>query len=152
MDLKVVATNRKAYHEYFILETYEAGIELVGSEVKSLREGNANIKEAYVVIRKQQAWAVGININRYSHTGTEGHEPSRNRRLLLNKKEIFKIKASLNQKGQTVVPLKIYFNSGGRAKLEIGLAKGKKMFNKKDAIKEKDIKRDAQRVLREIKR
>jgi SsrA-binding protein len=148
MDNQVVATNRKAFHEFHILDTYEAGIELLGSEVKSLREGNANIKEAYVVIRKGQAWVIGVHINPYSHTGSEGHAPVRNRRLLLHKREIAKVQASLDQKGLTAVPLKIYFNSKGRAKLEIGLAKGKKTFDKKDAIKERDIKRDAQRELR----
>ena len=138
--------------EYHILDTYEAGIELLGSEVKSLREGNAIVKEAYVVIRKGQAWVVGVHINPYSHTGTEGHDPVRNRRLLLHKKEITKIQASLDQKGLTAIPLKIYFNKKGRAKLEIGLAKGKKTFDKKDAIKERDMKRDAQRELRNRRR
>ena len=98
MDNKIVATNRKAYHDYHILDKYETGIELLGSEVKSLREGNANLKEAYIVIRKEQAWVFGIHISPYSHTGFEGHEPVRERRLLLHKREIGKIKISLEQK------------------------------------------------------
>ena len=152
MDKQIAATNRKAYHEYHILDTYEAGMELLGSGVKSLREGNANLKEAYVVIRKGQALLIGVHIKTYSHAGFESPEPVRNRRLLLNKREIHKIKSALDQKGLTVVPLKIYFNKKGWAKLEIGLAKGKKTFDKKDAIKERDIKRDVQRELRNIGR
>ena len=148
MDNRIVATNRKAYHEYHILDKYETGIELLGSEVKSLREGNANLKEAYIVIRKEQAWVLGIHISPYSHTGFEGHEPVRERRLLLHKREIEKIKISLEQKGLTAVPLKIYFNSNGWAKLEIGIAKGKKIYDKKKAIRERDIQREAERELR----
>ena len=152
MEKKIAATNRKAFHEYHILDTYEAGIELFGSEVKSLREGNTNLKEAYVTIRRGEAWLIGVHINPYSHVSYESPEPVRKRKLLLNKREIEKIKISLEQKGLTAVPLKIYFNKNGWAKLEIGLAKGKKTFDKKDAIKERDIKRDAQRELRNIRR
>ena len=148
MDNKIVATNRKAYHDYHILDKYETGIELLGSEVKSLREGNANLKEGYIVIRKEQAWVLGIHISPYSHTGFEGHEPVRERRLLLHKREIGKIKILLEQKGLTAVPLKIYFNSNGWAKLEIGIAKGKKNYDKKKAIRERDIQREAERELR----
>ena len=148
MDNKIVATNRKAYHDYHILDKYETGIELLGSEVKSLREGNANLKEAYIVIRKEQAWVLGIHINPYSHTGFEGHEPVRERRLLLHKREIGKIKISLEQKGLTPITLKIYFNANGWAKLEVGIAKGKKIYDKRKAIRERDIKREAERELR----
>ena len=148
MDKQIAATNRKAFHEYHILDKYEAGMELLGSEVKSLREGNANLKEAYVLIRKGQAWVVGVHISPYSHTGFEGHEPIRDRRLLLHKREIEKIKSSLDQKGLTAVPLQLYFNSKGRAKLKIGIAKGKKIYDKKASIRERDIKRDTQRELR----
>jgi len=148
MDKQIAATNRKAFHEYHILDKYEAGMELLGSEVKSLREGNANLKEAYVLIRKGQAWVIGVHISPYSHTGFEGHEPIRDRRLLLHKREIEKIKSSLDQKGLTAVPLQLYFNSKGRAKLKIGIAKGKKTYDKKASIRERDIKRDTQRELR----
>jgi len=148
MDKQIAATNRKAFHEYHILDKYEAGMELLGSEVKSLREGNANLKEAYVLIRKGQAWVVGVHISPYSHTGFEGHEPIRDRRLLLHKREIEKIKSSLDQKGLTAVPLQLYFNLKGRAKLKIGIAKGKKTYDKKASIRERDIKRDTQRELR----
>ena len=148
MDNKIVATNRKAYHDYHILDKYETGIELMGSEVKSLREGNANLKEGYIVIRKEQAWVLGIHISPYSHTGFEGHEPVRERRLLLHKREIEKIKISLEQKGLTAVPLQMYFNPNGWAKLEIGIAKGKKIYDKRKAIRERDIQREAERELR----
>ena len=148
MDNRIVATNRKAYHEYHILDKYETGIELLGSEVKSLREGNANLKEAYIVIRKEQAWVLGIHISPYSRTGFEGHEPVRERRLLLHKREIEKIKISLEQKGLTAVPLQMYFNPNGWAKLEIGIAKGKKIYDKRKAIRERDIQREAEREIR----
>jgi len=148
MDNKIVATNRKAYHDYHILDKYETGIELMGSEVKSLREGNANLKEGYIVIRKEQAWVLGIHISPYSHTGFEGHEPVRERRLLLHKREIEKIKISLEQKGLTAVPLEMYFNPNGWAKLEIGIAKGKKIYDKRKAIRERDIQREAEREVR----
>jgi len=148
MDKQIVATNRKAYHEYHILDKFESGIELLGSEVKSLREGNANLKEAYIVIRNGQAFVIGLHISPYSHTGFVGHEPVRDRRLLLHKREIVKIKNSLDQKGLTAVPLQLYFNSKGWAKLEIGVAKGKKTYDKKEAIRERDIKRDTQREIR----
>lgn len=148
MEQRIVSTNRKAFHLYNILDKYETGIELMGSEVKSLREGSANLKESYVFLKKNQLWASGIHINPYSHTGFDGHEPTRLRKLLLNKREIQKIKISLDQKGLTAVPLKIYFNKYGWAKLEVGMAKGKKTFDKKDSIKERDIKREAQREIR----
>jgi SsrA-binding protein len=149
MNQQISASNRKAYHEYHILDKYEAGIELFGTEVKSLREAQANLKESYVIVRKNQAWISGMHINRYSNTGHQGHDPTRNRRLLLNKREILKIKQSIEQKGLTVVPLKLYFSQNGWAKVEIGLAKGKKIFDKKSSIKERDIKRDMQRELRD---
>ena len=148
MEKKIAATNRKAFHEYHILDTYEAGIELFGSEVKSLREGNANLKEAYVTIRKGEAWLVGVHINPYSHVGFDSPEPVRKRKLLLNKREIQKIKISLDQKGLTAVPLKIYFNKDGWAKLELGMAKGKKTYDKRESMKERDIRREAQREIR----
>ncbi|MDE0587977.1 MAG: SsrA-binding protein SmpB [Candidatus Marinimicrobia bacterium] len=148
METQIAATNRKAYHEYHILDKYEAGIELLGSEVKSLREGNANLKQAYITIRNGQALAIGIHINPYSHTGFEGHDSVRDRRLLLHKREIKKIKDLTDQKGLTAIPLQLYFNPNGKAKIEIGIAKGKKTYDKKKAMRERDIQRDAQRELR----
>ncbi len=150
METRSVTKNRKAFHEYHILDRFEAGLELVGSEVKSLREGHANLKESYATIRHGELILVGCHISQYSHTGFNGHEPLRDRRLLLHKKEIVKIKQSLSEKGLTVIPLSIYFK-GSWAKIEIGLAKGKKLHDKKEAIKERDIKRDTDREMRKYK-
>ena len=124
-------------------------MELLGSEVKSLREGNCNLSQAYIIIRKGQAWLSGVHIKPYSHTGFDGHEAVRNRKLLLHNREIVKLKAKLDQKGLTAIPLKIYFNKKGLAKLELALAKGKKNYDKKIALKERDIKRESERELSE---
>ena len=147
MKNSVVATNRKAFHEYNILETFEAGLELKGSEVKSIREGKASLKQAYILIRKGETWLRGTHIPSYSHTGFEGHEPVRDRKLLLHKKEIQKINSKLAEKGLTAVPTKLYFK-GGLIKLEFGLAKGKKLYDKRDTKKKRDVERDIQRALK----
>jgi len=147
MNEKIIATNRKAYHEYFILDKYEAGIELLGSEVKSLREGSGNLKEGYVVIRDGNAVLIGVHISPYSHTGFQGHDPLRDRQLLLNKREISKLVKKVSEKGLTVIPLRMYFKSG-LVKVEIGLAKGKHHYDKKDSIKKRDIKRETEREVR----
>ena len=147
MENTVVATNRKAFHEYHILETFEAGVQLRGSEVKSIREGKAGLKQAYILIRKGEAWLRGTHIPAYSHTGFEGHEPVRDRKLLLHKKEIQRINSKLAEKGLTAVPTKLYFK-GGLIKLEFGLAKGKKLYDKRDTKKKRDVERDIQRALK----
>ena len=147
MENIVVATNRKAFHEYHILEEFEAGIQLRGSEVKSIREGKASLKQSYILIRKGEAWLRGAHIASYSHTGYEGHEPVRDRKLLLHKKEIYKIDSKLAEKGLTAVPIKLYFK-GGFIKLEFGLAKGKKLYDKRDTKKKQDVQRDIQRAMR----
>jgi len=146
MENTVVATNRKAFHEYHILETFEAGVQLRGSEVKSIREGKASLKQGYILIRKGEAWLKGSHIASYSHTGFEGHEPVRDRKLLLHKKEIQKIGSKLAEKGLTAVPTKLYFK-GGLIKLEFGLAKGKKLYDKRETKKKRDVERDIQRAL-----
>ena len=146
MENTVVATNRKAFHEYHILETFEAGVQLKGSEVKSIREGKASLKQAYILIRKGEAWLKGSHIASYSHTGFEGHEPVRDRKLLLHKKEIQRIGSKLAEKGLTAVPTKLYFK-GGLIKLEFGLAKGKKLYDKRETKKKRDVERDIQRAL-----
>ena len=148
MGKSIVSTNRKAYHEFQIIEILEAGLELLGSEVKSLREGKASLKESYIKIRKGQAWMVGVHISAYSHTGFSGHEPLRNRRLLLHKNEIYKINQKLSEKGLTALPLKLYFNKQGWLKVEIGLAKGKKLYDKRDTKKRRDVERDIQREMK----
>ncbi len=147
MKEKIIATNRKAYHEFFILEKYEAGIELLGSEVKSLREGSGNLKEGYVVIREGNAILIGVHISPYSHTGFQGHDPVRDRQLLLNKKEIIKLLKKVSEKGLTLIPLQMYFKNG-LVKVEIGLARGKHHYDKKDSIKKRDIKRETEREVR----
>ena len=147
MENIVVATNRKAFHEYHILEEFEAGVQLRGSEVKSIREGKASLKQSYILIRKGEAWLRGAHIATYSHTGYEGHEPVRDRKLLLHKKEIYKINSKLAEKGLTAVPIKIYFK-GGFIKLEFGIAKGKKLYDKRDTKKKQDVQRDIQRAMR----
>ena len=149
MEKSTVSTNRKAYHEFQIIETFEAGIELLGSEVKSLREGNASLRESYVLIKKGQAWLVGMHISAYSHTGFSGHEPIRKRRLLLHKNEILKINQKLAEKGLTAVPLKVYVNKRGWLKVEIGLARGKKLYDKRETKKRRDIEKE---INREMKR
>ena len=148
MGKSIVSTNRKAYHEFQIIEILEAGLELLGSEVKSLREGKASLKESYIKIRKGQAWMVGVHISAYSHTGFSGHEPLRDRRLLLHKNEIYKINQKLSEKGLTALPLKLYFNKQGWLKVEIGLPKGKKLYDKRDTKKRRDIERDIQREMK----
>ena len=147
MNEKIIATNRKAYHEFFILDKFEAGIELLGSEVKSLREGSGNLKEGYVVIRDGNAVLIGVHISPYSHTGFQGHDPLRDRQLLLNKREIIKLLKKVSEKGLTLIPLRMYFKNGW-VKVEIGLAKGKHHYDKRDSIKKRDIKRETEREVR----
>lgn len=148
MKNTVIANNKKAFHEYHILEIFEAGIQLKGSEVKSIREGKASLKESYVLIRKGEAWLRSAHISSYSHTGFEGHKSVRNRKLLLHKKEIIKINSKLAEKGLTAVPIKLYLKNG-LVKLEFGLAKGKKLFDKRETKKKRDIERDIQRALKQ---
>ena len=147
MKNTIVSTNRKAFHEYHILETFEAGIQLKGSEVKSIREGNISLKQSYILINKGEAWLRGFHIGSYSHTGYDGHELIRNRKLLLHKKEIKKIDSKLMEKGLTAIPTKLYFKRG-YVKLELGLAKGKKLHDKRDTKKKRDVERDIQRAMK----
>lgn len=150
MSIKIVAANKKAYHDYTILETYEAGISLVGTEVKSLREGQANLKESYVLVKEGEAVLLNCHISPYSHGNINNHDPLRTRKLLLHKKEIEKLFGRIREAGLTVVPLKIYF-SKGKAKLEIGLAKGKRQYEKRETIKKKEADREIQRHLKRDK-
>ena len=149
MKKTVVSTNRKAYHEFHILENFEAGIQLKGSEVKSIREGSVSLKQSYIVTRKGEAWIKALHIPSYSHTGYDGHDPLRNRKLLLHKREILKIDAKLAEKGLTAVPTKLYFK-GGLVKIELGLAKGKKLYDKRASKKKRDVERDIQRALKKL--
>ncbi len=149
--IKIIAKNRKAYHDYHIEATYEAGISLAGTEVKSLRDGKANLKESYVIIKNNEAFLFGCHISPYTHGNIQNHEPLRTRKLLLHRKEIDKLWGSISQKGLALVPLKLYFK-GGKAKLEIGLAKGKKQYEKRDTIKEREANREIERHMKTSKR
>lgn len=146
---KIVAENRKARFEYFIEDTYEAGIALQGTEVKSLRFGEGSIAESYAEIRGEQAWLVNANIPEFSHGNRFNHEPKRPRKLLLHLRQIEKLQGAVAREGMTLVPLSIYFNSRGRAKVELALAKGKKTHDKRESIKERDWKREQGRLLRD---
>lgn len=144
MGIKVVATNRKANFEYFLLDRYEAGLSLQGSEIKSIRAGQISINEAYIQIDGKQAWLMEAHIAIYEAANRYNHEPKRPRRLLLHKREIRELWAAVRQKGMTVIPVKIYFKDG-RAKLEIALAKGKKLYDKRHDIAKRDEERESQR-------
>tara|TARA_B100000315_G_C14590787_1_gene595643 strand:- start:3675 stop:4133 length:459 start_codon:yes stop_codon:yes gene_type:complete len=146
-DIKIITTNRKAFRDYHILEKIEAGIELVGSEVKSLREGRANLKDSYGALRGNEIFLIGMHIGQYSHTGYTTHEPYRDRRLLLHRREIRKFQRLVKEKSQTIIPLKLYFKKG-LAKVVIASAKGKREYDKKEAIAERDRKRDVERELK----
>jgi SsrA-binding protein len=144
---RVVATNRRARHEYEILETLEAGLVLRGTEVKSLRDGQVNFKDSYATVRNGEAWLRGCHISPYSHGTDANHEPERDRKLLLHKREITKIAGKSAEKGLTVVPLKIYFKQG-RIKIEIGLARGKKLHDKRAALRERETQREMDKAAR----
>jgi len=145
-NFKVVATNRKARHEYFILVTFEAGIELRGSEIKSIRAGQISLGEAYIKIDGQEAWLVDAHIAPYEQASRFNHDPLRPRRLLLHRDEIHKLWDTVRQKGVTVIPLRVYLKQG-RAKVEIATAKGKKLYDKREVIAQRDIEREMQREL-----
>jgi SsrA-binding protein len=147
MSVKVVATNRKARHEYFIRETYEAGLELMGTEIKSIRAGQISLAEAYVRVDGRQAWLMDAHIAPYDQASHFNHEPRRPRRLLLHRSEITRLWNEVRQQGVTIVPLQVYLKDG-RAKIEIATAKGKKLYDKRAAIAERDAKREIERQLR----
>ena len=146
---KVVAENRKARFEYHIDETFEAGIALTGTEVKSLRFGEGSIAESYAEVRDGEAWLVNSNVPEFSHGNRFNHSPKRPRKLLLHGREIARLQGSVERKGMTLVPLSIYFNSRGRAKVELALARGKNVADKRQTVKDRDWKRQQARVLRE---
>ena len=149
---KIVAENRRARFEYFIDDVFEAGIALQGTEVKSLRFGEGSIAESYAEVKGDQVWLVNSNIPEFSHGNRYNHEPKRPRKLLLHGREIAKMHGAVARQGMTLVPLSVYFNGKGRAKVELALAKGKKTADKRETIKERDWKRDQARILREHNR
>jgi SsrA-binding protein len=151
-ESKTVAQNRKARHNYFIEETLEAGLLLVGSEVKSLRGGRASIAEAFAVEREGELYLINANIPEYEAANRFNHTPKRPRKLLLRKREVERLRGRINREGMTVVPLSIYFNRRGIAKCQLGIAKGKRMIDKRETIKQRDWQREQARVLRERNR
>jgi SsrA-binding protein len=147
--IKTVAENRRARFDFAIEDVYEAGIALTGTEVKSLRFGEGSIAEAYAEVKDNQVWLVNSNIPEFSHGNRFNHEPKRPRKLLLHEREINKMHGAVMRQGMTLVPLSIYFNSRGRAKIEIAVAKGRKAHDKREHIKEQDWKREAARLLKD---
>jgi SsrA-binding protein len=141
---KNITVNRKATHEYFIIETYEAGIVLVGSEVKALRQNRANLVDSYAVIADGEVWLLNANISVYDQASINNHDPVRKRKLLLKKSEIRKLNKAVNEKGSTLIPLRIYFKDG-LAKIELAIATGKKQYDKREEIAKRDLNREMQR-------
>jgi SsrA-binding protein len=146
--IKIVATNRKATHDYSIEDRFEAGIALLGTEIKSIRAGQANLREGYVQVRGDGLWLVNTHIAPYDPAGREGHDPLRPRRLLLHRKEIAKLLSRVQERGYTIIPLKIYLKNR-RAKVEIALARGKRQYDKREAIAKREAGRQIERALKE---
>lgn len=151
-DQKVVATNRKAFFDYAIQEKFEAGMVLQGTEVKSLREGRVNLRDSYAAVHQEELFLHNCHISPYSHGNMMNHEPMRKRKLLLHKKEIAKLLGKTVQKGLTIVPLKIYFSPRGHAKIELGLAKGKKQYDRRETIKGREAGREMERAMKDARR
>jgi SsrA-binding protein len=146
--VKIICMNRKASHNYELGETYEAGLALQGTEVKSLRDGKANLKEGYASIENGELYLYNCHISPYSHGNIENHDPMRTRKLLLHKKEIKKLMGKVKEKGLSLIPTKLYFRNG-LAKVELALGKGKKLYDKREDMKKKDATRDIERAFRE---
>jgi SsrA-binding protein len=145
---KSITNNKKAFHEYFVEERFEAGIELTGTEVKSLRENGASLRETFALVRAGQAYLVGLHISPYSHGNRSNVDADRQRRLLLHKREIRYLFGELKEKGWALIPLRMYFNTENMVKVELGLARGKKLYDKRATIAERDMNRDKERELR----
>ncbi|MBV8545431.1 MAG: SsrA-binding protein SmpB [Acidobacteria bacterium] len=139
---KLIASNKKALHDYFVLQKAEAGVALTGTEVKSLRDGKANIKDSYVLFKDGEAFLFNAHISPYSHGNLQNHEPERNRKLLLHRREIEKLREQVVEKGLTVVPLRLYFK-GGKVKVEIAVVRGKKLYDKRETEKKRELDREA---------
>ncbi|HHV08323.1 MAG TPA: SsrA-binding protein SmpB [Firmicutes bacterium] len=146
---RIVASNRKARYDYFIMETYEAGLVLVGTEVKSLRESKASLRDSFARVENGEMFLYNMHISLYQKGGYVNHDPRRPRKLLLHKKEIQKLAAQVQEKGLTLVPLKVYFNEQGLAKVELALARGKKFYDKRDDLARRDAKREIERAFKE---
>ena len=148
--MKILAQNKKAYHDYFIEDTYEAGIALKGTEIKSVRKGSANLKDSYIQIKQGEAYILGMHIAPYEQGKIFNHDPLRTRKLLLHKKEILKLERQIKENGYTIVATKLYFDQGSKAKLEVALARGKKLYDKREDLKAKDAKRDIEKALKNV--
>jgi SsrA-binding protein len=146
-DDRTVATNRRARHDYEILETLEAGLVLRGTEVKALRAGLVNFKDSFASVRNGEAWLLGCHISPYSHGTDANHDPERDRKLLLHRREVGRLSGKVAERGLTLVPLRLYFKSG-RAKLELGLARGRKLHDKRSAIREREVRREMDKAAR----
>jgi SsrA-binding protein len=146
---KSIAVNKKAFHDYFVEERFETGIALTGTEVKSLREAGASLRETFATVRKSEVWLHGLHIAPYSHGNRSNAEPNRSRKLLLHRKEIRYLIGKTKEKGYALIPLRLYFNESNLVKVELALTTGKKLYDKRDSIAERDQKRDAERALRE---
>ena len=147
MAIKIVATNRKAYHNYFIMESFEAGIALTGTEIKSIREGRISLNEAYIQPEAGELYLTGAHIARYEPGSYMSHEPTRERKLLMHRKEINLLTSRVQERGLTLVPIKIYLKDG-KAKLEVALARGKKLYDKREAIAERESDRELERAVK----
>src|SRR5438477_11452418 len=147
VPVKIISVNRQAYHDYFVERTIEAGISLVGTEIKSIRDGKVQLRGSYAMPRNGELWLENAHIAVYEHGNRYNHDPMRNRKLLLHRREIEQLLAKVQTKGLTLVPLKIYLK-GGTAKIELGLCRGKKLYDKRDAIAERDSKREIERIVR----
>jgi SsrA-binding protein len=151
MSDKVVATNRKATHDYSVEDRFEAGLVLVGSEIKSIRAGNVNIRDGYVVPRGNELWLINIHIAAYQPAGRDGHDPLRPRKLLLHRREIDRLISRVQERGFTIIPLRLYLKRG-RAKVEIGLARGKRKYDKRASLAKRDSQRQIERALKDRER
>lgn len=151
IGIKTVSQNKKAYHDYFVDEKYEAGIELFGTEVKSIRNGNVNLKDAYCDIKDGELFVIGMHISPYEQGNIFNRDPLRKKKLLMHKREIMKLQGLVSQKGFSLIPLSLYFN-GSRVKVEVGLCRGKKMYDKRDSIAKRDADRDIDRKVKEYNR
>ena len=147
VPVKIISVNRQAYHDYFVERTIEAGISLVGTEIKSIRDGKVNLRGAYAIARNGELWLENAHIAIYEQGNRYNHEPLRNRKLLLHRREIEQLQEKVATKGLTLIPLKLYLK-GGKAKIELGLCRGKKLYDKREAIAERDVKREMERVIR----
>jgi len=145
---KLIASNKKALHEYFIVQKLEAGVVLTGTEVKALRDGKANLKDAYVIFKNEEAYLFGLHISPYTHGNIQNHEPDRTRKLLLHRRELEKLHGQTAEKGLTVVPLRLYFK-GSRVKAEIAVVRGKKQYDKRETEKTRELDREAASAMKE---